>query len=30
MKCRFSLSYIEPEEMKSIREAKIDHATFQR
>ena len=30
MKCRFSLSYRELEEMASIRGAKIDHATLQR
>ena len=30
MKCRFSLSYRELEEMASIRDAKIDHATLQR
>ncbi|WP_323739274.1 DDE-type integrase/transposase/recombinase [Candidatus Trichorickettsia mobilis] len=30
MKCRFSLSYPDLEEMASIRGAKIDHATLQR
>ena len=30
MKCRFSLSYRDLEEMTSIRGAKIDHATLQR
>ena len=30
MKCRFSLSYRELEEMMSIRGAKIDHSTLQR
>jgi len=30
MKCRFSLSYRELEEMASIRGARIDHATLQR
>ncbi len=30
MKCRFSLSYRDLEEMASIRGAKIDHATLQR
>ncbi len=30
MKCRFSLSYRDLEEMMSIRGAKIDHATLQR
>lgn len=30
MRCRFSLSYRELEEMASIRGAKIDHATLQR
>lgn len=30
MKCRFSLSYRELEEIASIRGAKIDHATLQR
>jgi putative transposase len=30
MKCRFSLSYRELEEMASIRGAKIDHATLQK
>lgn len=30
MKCRFSLSYRDIEEMASIRRAKIDHATLQR
>lgn len=29
MKCRFSLSYGDLEEMASIRGAKIDHATLQ-
>ncbi len=30
MKCRFSLSYRDLEEMMSIRGAKIDHSTLQR
>ena len=30
MKCRFSLSYRDLEEMASIRGATIDHATLQR
>jgi len=30
MKCRFSLSYRDLEEMASIRGAEIDHATLQR
>ncbi|WPY01286.1 IS6 family transposase domain protein [Candidatus Trichorickettsia mobilis] len=30
MKCRFSLSYRDLEEMASIRGAQIDHATLQR
>ena len=30
MKCRFSLSYRELEEMMSIRGANIDHSTLQR
>ncbi len=30
MKCRFSLSYRDLEEMMMIRGAKIDHATLQR
>jgi transposase-like protein len=30
MKCRFSLSYRELEEMMSIRVANVDHSTLQR